>query len=429
MNTKRKKSISILIATALTLVFAVNLSAQDIVDVETARNAVERTAQIISEARIIIDESRSNIARLSLEKAIAIQNMATSLFRSGKNHFAYKYTMEARQEAWHAIALARADARIEDKLVNISENTMEKLSRLRERVIESGIRDERLNRLMMEARTQLEKSRMNAQQLRNRLAMNLAENARKLTIRAEERLRKLVGARDMARRRLMLLERLSERARDRIGTDGTDQDAEMLHRAEQELARAREMLNQGRYEAARMNIEKCERLLRGIARKIRSGTGGDPQQAIAETNRLMERAGEMISGMDEVPEHTRALFGEAEGLMLRAREMISEGNNEEAGRLLVRVRTMLREAIDLMKTSDGSKMAENEIDNVIQMRNRIQELVEGCTSEGARKLFARAENRLNSAMDHFEAGRTEEAWAEARIARNLFQRIREICAG
>ncbi|MBU8923134.1 MAG: hypothetical protein KOO63_15050 [Bacteroidales bacterium] len=427
MDTKRIKSISILIAAAITLAFTVNLSAQ-IVEYDTARNAIERTNQIIAEARIVIEESRSNIARLSLEKAINLQNMATSLLAE-RTHFAYKYTMEARREAWHAIALARADARIEDKLVNISENTMEKLSRLRERVMESGIRDERLNRLMMEARTQLEKSRMNAQQLRNQLAMNLAESARKLTVQAEERLRRLIGARDMAQRRLMLLERLAERARDRIGDDGSDQETEMLHRAEQELARAREMLNQGKYEAARMNIEKCERLLRGVARKIRSGKGGDPEQAMAEATRLMERAREMISGMDEVPEPTRALFGETKGLMLRVREMISEGNSEEAGRLMVRVRTMLREAIDLMKTSDGSKMAENEIDNVMRMRNRIQELVGDCTSEGARKLFARAENRLNSAMGHFEAGRTEEAWAEARIAMNLFQRIREICAG
>jgi flagellin-specific chaperone FliS len=428
MNTKRKKSISILIVTAITLVFAINLSAQ-VIDAETARNAVENTAQVIAEARIVIEESRSNIARLSLEKAIAIQNMATSFMQTERNHFAYKYTMEARREAWHAIALARADARIEDKLVNISENTKEKLSRLRERIIESDIRDERLNRLMMEARTQLEKSRMNAQQLRNQLAMNLAESSRKLTVQAEERLRRLIGTRDMAQRRLMLLERLAERARDRIGTDGADQDTEMLSRAEQELARAREMLNQGKYEAARMNIEKCERLLRGVARKIRNGNGGDPEQAMIEATRLMERAREMISGMNEVPEHTQGLFSEAEGLMLRIREMISEGNGDEAGRLMVRVRHILREAIDSIKSSDGPKMAENEIDNVIQMRNRIQELVGNCDSEGARKLFARAENRLNSAMGHFEAGRTDEAWAEARIARNLFQRIREICAG
>ncbi|HSG29567.1 MAG TPA: hypothetical protein VLA34_13890, partial [Candidatus Krumholzibacterium sp.] len=232
---------AILMAAAVMAVFLHSNVAAQGYDNETVRGAIERTAQIISEARSIIEESRSSMARLSLERAISLQEKASNFFTAERAQFAYKYTMEAREEARHAIALARQEARIEDKLVNMTENTSERLMRLREQVMESGIRDERLNRLMMEAREQLEKANTNAQQLKNRLAMNFAESARKLSMQAEKRFRGLLSDQEMIQRRLALMENLARRARERMAKGESSADSGILQQAEEQLARARTM--------------------------------------------------------------------------------------------------------------------------------------------------------------------------------------------
>ena len=51
-----------------------------------------------------------------------------------------------------------------------------------------------------------------------------------------------------------------------------------------------------------------------------------------------------------------------------------------------------------------------------------------CRAEGIRELYQRAGEHLLQARRNLEKGKREEAVAEARIARNLFDRIREICA-
>ncbi len=403
----------------------IRLAAQN-VDVQTAIDAVARTREVMAEARPIIDESRSNIARLSLERAMSIQNKAEEFLTASRNQFAYKYTMEARREAWHAIALARSEARIEDKLQNTNEQTMEKLTRLRERVTESGIRDERLNRLMSEAKTQIEKSGLNARQLRNQLAMNLAEAAHRLVGQAEERFRRLLGVREISEHRLALCERLVERTRDRIGENTDEKDSSQLRLAERDLAAAREMIGQGNYDSARMTIEKCERVLRGLSRRV-ADEAASPEQMMDETLRLLERTQAMLSENGGGSEEAEAFYERARAMIREAQELMSGGKNQEAERALNEARRILRQAVDSIGPGYDSQTAESEIGRIIEMRDEIQGILEGCRAEGAGSLFARANLRLGKAMDHFEKGNLPAARAEARIARNLFQRVREIC--
>lgn len=392
---------------------------------ESTRNAVERTREVIAEARPIIEESRSNIARLSLERAIALQNKAEEFLIAARNQFAYKYTMEARQEAMHAIALARADARIEDKLQNMNEQAMEKISRLRDRVMDSGIRDERLNRLISEARTQLENSMMNARQLRNQIAMNLAENAVRLTRQAEERFRKLLSLKEVSEHRLMLCERLMERARERMDGNADEKDASQMRLAERNLVEAREMIAQGKYDSARMTIENCERLMRGLSRKV-AGEAAPPEQMMDEALRLLERTQAMLSE-GTGSEEAEGYYERARVMIAQAREEMAGGRNQEAVRTLTEARRVLRRAVDSIGTGDDRGSVEAEIGRIIDTRDEITGILEGCKAEGARSLFARANLRLGKAMDQFEKGNFQAARAEARIARNLFQRVREIC--
>ncbi|MBN2071991.1 MAG: hypothetical protein JW814_11095 [Candidatus Krumholzibacteriota bacterium] len=423
MNIKYCKTMIILLVVAVTSTFAGAAFAQ-IADTEATRSAVEKTSEVIREAQSIIADSRSQIARISLDKAIALQERALNQFEAHHNTFAYKYTMEARKEAWHAIALARDDARIEEKLTNLSEHTRDKLLRLRERVTETGVRDERLFGLMSRSRDLLEESHMNANQLRNQLAMNLAENARKLAVRAEERFRKVLDLKEMSERRLMLMERLLIRTRERVDQNGTENDRVRMEQAVRSLERAKEMIAEGKYQAARLSIEKCERILRGFARQFPNGENGIAENGLEEAYRLLERAREHFADASD----PTGVVQRSEALLERARKEFANNRADEGKRLIIRVRSMLREAVQSGGSEIEPGQAEKNIETAMQVRDNIQADLAECGAEGARNLFERANRHLDNAVGFFEKERYGQADAEARIARNIYQRVREICA-
>lgn len=419
--------ITVLTVLALTAAGNTGATAQT-VDYETVMRAIERTDEVIAEARLIIAESRSQIARVSLDRSVELQVRAKSFADAMRHGFAYKYTIQAREEAWHAIALARADAKIEERLANLTEHTREKLIRLNERIQESDVRDERLMRLMLEARSLLEKSHMNALQLRNQLAVNLAENARQVTVRAEERFRKVLNLKEICERRLMLIERLLIRAGEYAGGENGETFQARLQQATRLAESAREHIATGSYNAARMEIERCEQLLRGLVREASSGDTAPVSNALASVERLLERARDMLEGSPEVKQAVVDMVDRAGELVEQAGTAAAEGNAREAMGLIHQTRALLRLALDSGAGEMSRERIESRIHTAVQRQSAIRQMLQQCTAEGVRNLFERANRHLDMAMEHFENGRLERALAEARITNNMYERIREICA-
>ncbi|MBN2183935.1 MAG: hypothetical protein JW746_01255 [Candidatus Krumholzibacteriota bacterium] len=391
---------------------------------ESVVTACERTSEIIRQAESIITESRSQIARRSLEKAVILQDRANSQLAVENMNFAYKFTIQARREAWHAIALARNDARVEEKLDNLNENTQERLLRLRERILESGIKDDQLNGLMTRAGDLLEESHMNAHQLRNQLAMNISENAGNLALRAEERFRKVLDLKEMSERRLMLMTRLITRARESVEQSGDEEDKLRLQQAVRSMEMAEQMIGEGKYQSARVSVEKCERILRNLARHISNNKTETIDNELEEGFRLLMRAREYFADS----ENPAGVLAEADALLLRAREEIALGRSEEAKGLIAKARTMLRNAVQTRNSEAEPGQVENNIESMMDVRDNIGVMLSECQAEGAQNLYERANRHLDNAVGLFEMNRYGQAEAEARIARNMYQRIREICA-
>jgi hypothetical protein len=422
------ETIAVLTVLALTAVGNTGAAAQT-VDYETVMRAIERTDEVIAEARLIIAESRSQIARVSLDRSVELQARAKSFADAMRHGFAYKYTIQAREEAWHAIALARADAKIEERLANLTEHTREKLIRLNERIQDSGVRDERLMRLILEARSLLDNSHMNALQLRNQLAVNLAENARQVTERAEERFRKVLNLKEICERRLMLMERLLIRAGEYAEEENGETFQARLQQATRLAESARNHIGMGRYDAARMEIERCEQLLRGLVRRTPSGGDAVPvSNALAAVERLLEGAREMIEESPEIPQAVFDMVDRAGAMIERARTAAAEGDAREAMGIIHQARALLRLALDSGAGEMSRERIEARIHTAVQRQSAIRQMLQQCTAEGARNLFERANRHLDMAMEHFENGRLERALAEARITNNMYERIREICA-
>jgi len=395
-----------------------------------AEEALRRTDEIIGDAKSAIDESRSQKARLSLEMAIGLQQKAWENCRDyGRYGVALKLTAQAREEAWHAIALARSDRQMEQNNNRVADETRERLARLRDRMMESGLRDEQAMKLMEQARNLLEKSHLNAQQLRFQLAFKLAGNARDLTVKAEERVRNTRVLKETAEHRLALLERLIERARGRAGAPDQERARRQIEIAERQLQRGRELLDTGRYREAKQAIEQGEKTIRDSVRLMPPAAAGDPQNLLEEARGLLERAGEYASGGGE-PAAGRTLEAvrRARAMIDGAEQAFAAGRPTEGTDLLARAREMLRAAIRADAGEMNGETVMLRIEQAEALREETRNLAENCPEPGVRNLMERAHEHLRLARDHAEKGALEPAAAEAAIARNMYRRIGELCA-
>jgi hypothetical protein len=424
------KTALLLILPAMILTMSAPLArAQGTDEANRAREALERTDEVIATARRAVDESRSQKARLSLDMAEGLQTKAWDSYRTNGYRMAMKLTAEARDEAWHAIALARADMQFEQTHNRVAEETHERLARLRDQMIESGVRDEQAMKLMDQARNLLEKSQMNAQQLRYQLAFNLADNAHDLTVKAEERVRNTRAVKEAAERRLDVLERLIERTGDQAGASGSEHARKQISLAEGQIARSRELLDAGRYREAKIALERTEKTLRNSVRLMPIAPPGDPRSRLEETRRLLERAGEIAAAGGDPPDPATLAAIERARVMIRgAEDALAAGRTAEGSDMLERARATLREAI---RAEEGGATRERIMERIGQteaLRDETMNLAEKCPEPGIRQLMERAQERVRLAREHAESGRLEAAAAEIAIARNMYQRIGELCA-
>jgi tetratricopeptide (TPR) repeat protein len=432
MNTHGGRSKIALLLVPLAVLFLLCAGAaktQEEEDAPKASEALERTDEIIDTAKDAIEESRSQKARLTLDVAEGLQAKAWSSYRGNEYRMALKLTAKAREEAWHALALARSDRQFEQNNSRIAEETRDRLARLRDRMMESGVRDEQATKLMEQARNLLDKSHLNAQQLRYQLALKLAANARDLTSKADERVRNTRVLKEAAERRFALLERLVDRARERAGAPGQERARDQIAIAEGQIEKAREFLDAGRYREAMQASERCEKTLRNSVRLMPLAPAGDPQNRLEETHRLLERAEEMASGNGKpAGPGTLGTMDQARAMIRRAEDALGAGRTAEGLDLLERSRGLLRGAIRVEAGEMTRETIMMRVERIESLRDETRNLAEKCPEPGVQELMERAQEHLRLARDHAESGRLEPAAAEIAVARNMYQRIGELCA-
>jgi hypothetical protein len=405
---------------------ATDARSQNVSDRGRAEEALKRTDEIIEEARIVVGESRSNKARLRIEQAETIQKKARSSFMANAYRISYDLTLKARDEAKQAMAMARLEVQAETRLGRIIEETMERIGRARDIALDAEIRAERPMKMLDEARSLIEKSRLNASQYRYQLAIKLAENARQRAVRAERELRLIRSAKEAGERRLALLDRLIERARDRVRETEDERAERQLRLAERQLRNAHELFRDGKYRAARASMERCEKTIRNLIRRFRRQALSDPDAALEEAHRLLERAEMLIAERDGgAAERSRRIIERAASLIDRAEQAAANGEADEARRLLAEARRHLREAV---RMEPAPAAAATTIERVEAIRSDVMAIIEYCSEYGVRTLLERADMHLERARAHLAAGNGEAADSEARIARNLYNRIRELCS-
>jgi len=429
MRPRKRKTLIIFAIAALLVLYSGMLDAQTMDEPapEKVREALQTTREVIERARSIVMESTSQKARLMLDQAASMQMMA-----EGKVHDSLRQslrlTLEARQLAYQAIALARQEMKAERTITRTFEETNERIAKVRNEMIEHDIRGGRAVRLLDEARNMLEKSRLNVQQHRYKLALKLAESARSSVLQAEQYIKRIRTMKGMVERKLALLEKLRDRAAERINVMENERARMQLELVGQQIDRTRQLLGEHRYMAAKISLENCEKTSRNLIRQFPSQNLSNPGLMLEESYRLLERAKEMISPQNDAGDvESRGFIDEAKRLLTRAGDELAENRDESALRLINEARNLLR----LATIDERKAMTKEEVRSEIQRAEALGEdvigAVEGCDAPGVQMLLDRAAARLGKARQFLDEGELPNARAEARIARNLYQRVREIC--
>lgn len=427
MKPRKRKSLIIYAVATLLALYCGMLYAQsnDEPDPEKVQEALQTTQQVIDQARSIVMESTSQKARLMLEQAISMQMTAEGNIHDSLRQ-SLKLTLEARQLAYQAIALARQEMKAEGTIMRMIEETNERMAKVRDQMNEYDIRGDRVVKLLDEARNMLEKTRLNAQQHRYQLALKLAESARNRVLQAEQYVNRIKTLKGMVERKLALLEKLRDRATERINVVENEQARIQLELVGEQIERTRQLLTEHRYMAANVSLESCEKTFRNLIRQFPSQNMSDPELMLEESYRLLTRAEELI-GSQEGEAERRGFLDEAKRLLTRAGDELAENRDESALRLINEARNILRLATSDESQAMTKEEVRSEIQRVEAMGGDVIGAVEGCDAPGVQMLLDRAAARLGKARQYLEEGELPNAEAEARIARNLYQRVREIC--
>ncbi|MCK4351093.1 MAG: hypothetical protein KAX13_09545, partial [Candidatus Krumholzibacteria bacterium] len=227
---------------------------------------------------------------------------------------------------------------------------------------------------------------------------------------------------------LALMEKLYERAAEQINEQDNEQARNQLHLVEQQMIHTKQLLAEHRYRVAKISLENCEKTFRNLIRRIPTQNLYNPEAMLEEAYRLLARAEEMSGRAAEADQTKQQEYlNQAKRLLTRAGDELAEKRNERALRLINEARTLLHLSVSEKKQEMTKERVKIEIEKAETMRDEVQNAVKACEAPGIQTLLDRAASRIGKAWQLLEAGELPNAEAEARIARNLYQRIREIC--
>lgn len=155
----------------------------------------------------------------------------------------------------------------------------------------------------------------------------------------------------------------------------------------------------------------------------------DPLQGLKEAWQLVERARLVIYESGERPAPgTIPTFNHARETVSRAEAELAAGRPPEALDLMARAREMLKLAVQVASSEITNDFIEKRLSGIDELRLEAQNLASVCPAPGVRELMGRGDERLQLARQDTKAGRLDYAEAEATIARELYERVIEICA-
>jgi hypothetical protein len=258
---------------------------------DRVEEALRRTDEALQRAREIVRETDSRRARELLERAAGLQDSAWKQHHGSHPVMAGRLTVEARRLALRAVALAKEDAALQSRARLEGERALRALQRARETF--DGAPGPQAARRLEEARSQIERGRVQLHEQHYEAALRLTLSAQRLIKQALGSVAGEDGA--AATRELERTDRLIERVLPVVRDSGDEEARRVLDSGMSLQNEAWEALRAGRLRMAYATTREARGLVNRAAALVRGPVDVDAvARALAETDRLLEQAADVV---------------------------------------------------------------------------------------------------------------------------------------
>lgn len=394
-------------------------------DLSRLEAEIRRNAELIQEAERLVAETNSTKARASLQTAILLHKQSLQLVANKQVLLAAQTVKKAREAVLRAIALAKMEAKAEETAKRTIERARMRLETAKSLLEESHEPDlSAAIKLIDEAQNQLHRSLDNMREHLFATALQLASSSERLSNQAITLLKKNQQGTTDVERELAKTDRVLQRI-DAHGGLEQDPAAQKRYREAQEIQlRAIDQFRSGHPRRAVELTQRARMIALNVAKTLSSTPSAENVQiAIELTEGLLERAKEMMS--EEKSETAEQTLSSAFDLQEQAKFSYSNKNYTRALRHTLRARDLVKDAIGQLESqldADGVEAVIRSTDSLIErLRNRLDE--DGDQTD--RELFQRLVSHQESSWNEFEKGNLRSALARTKLARNLARRILE----
>jgi len=291
------------------------------------RTAMERTDQLIEQAREAVRASQAPVAKLNLEAAVDLQGKAWRAFDNDYPRLAQRLTGQARDRARQAIAAGRlveqGDQVVQSKLDRVADL----LERTRPLLADHG--DGSYQAVFQSASDNYDQAWEFYRSQRFRAAVMLANQA-------ETALKKLLRAFEgdlrgnlSYERRAEAVQRLLERARSMTAGCGSENGSTIVDQAEQAFQQGRELADSGRPHAALRALQQAKKL----ADQAIHNCNGD-ESLVKRLERLRHQTRQLAETVSPSDDQGLKYLETARDQLRLAEEAIGDGHEQSAAAAL-----------------------------------------------------------------------------------------------
>ncbi len=284
-----KKILLSIVLAGLVIVLAAPMQSQAQMQMEGVQRQLDKTDQIIEQAKEAVRTVDAPLAVYSVEKAENLQRQAWDHFHNQRGPMAYGYSTKAEELARKALAICRLTEQGETVVMRRLERAAEVMERARDAMPPGP--DGRLRTIYDSARDNLLKAKEFYRAGSYRPALKLAGQVEKAA-------REILEVANRKKRQLAEFERrydavgtVMERARETLGNCNSAAAVNLIEQAERTYRQSHEHASENRFKAALRNLQQARTMAVEAARKCQgSGTMEQRYERLTqETDRLAEQ--------------------------------------------------------------------------------------------------------------------------------------------
>jgi len=389
-------------------------------DRDNLDNAIQRNSELLARAIELVNETNSVKARTSLKFAVRLHEESMKMRDGGNLSHAANVAGRAREAIFQTIALAKQEARLEEKAARAIDRAGQKLDRAYRLVDEMGNNAQGPEvRLLEESRQQLLRSRDVMREHLYSAALRLAVSSDDLSTRAITMLKRDFVNPEVVLRELDKTDRALERLGEHLDRLDRGSSLRMYDEAVETQRKAREQFHASHYMISIDLTRNARNLaMRALRLSSASANAENVERAIHLTDMLLEQA---LEGYDNSRD-VRDRVEQAGQLQNRAKTEFSSGEYERALKSTKRARRLLKDALGSIRSQLNPERVRTALGETDAVLINLRERLAGIDPGTANELLDRAMGQQDQAWRDFNNEKLRSSLAHTKLSRNLARR-------